>query len=136
MDQARSKDFNRPPKVEADFELKEAENFLKKRRLESAEKLDYEKRSERVAQEHEKRELKELIKKLAIPSEYRDKAHLKAKELKTRNEQEKLLKILEIFKKEGFQQAVATLEALNDPFVADLFHDFVIMKGLHRPNND
>lgn len=131
MSSADKQGPRKPPAVEARFELNEVKPFYSSKEKEKREQ-DFEKNAEQEELRHEREELEELIKTLTIPSEYRTDAQLKARNLKLHHERDRLYKVLEIFKNEGFERAVAVLEALNDPFVSDLFHDFLIMKRLHR----
>jgi len=97
------------------------------------EKKEFPVKKELTEEEIEEREkLKEEIKKLELSAQKRIAILKESEKIKRQTVQRQIDYLLFLAQQKGLAFAIKAVNATNDPFLIDLFHDILVKEGLYK----
>lgn len=78
------------------------------------------------------KEIRKEIEMMDIEGNLKNEAAAKAKKLGSLEEEEKIKHLLQIAKEKGVIYAVKVAQSMNDPYILDMFHDFLSREGYYK----
>lgn len=128
-------DENSPQKEKKEDLLMGRKDVWERAREEAEIQEQKETKKEGVSIEEEealRKQLRQEIEAMELNEDLREEAAKKAKKIEFLGEQGKLEHLISIAKDRGIVFAVRVAKDMNDPYILDTFHDFLVKDGFYK----